>query len=114
MGQVIVQQERRAFPRHRVQDPVLLKSPVRAPNGITGTSTNLSTGGIFVVLDSPLGTGSPDGCAVELLFNMPTQAGGGHYPVRCLGSVVWSEDLPGRRGVAVAFEKVEVLDEGTR
>ena len=114
MGHVLVQRERRAFPRYSVHDPVLVKSPLRAPNGVTGTSENLSAGGIFLTLDSPLEDGCPDGCPVELLFNMPTQAGSGHYPVRCLGKVVWSENFSGRHGVAVAFEKVDVIAEAAR
>jgi len=95
--------ERRSFPRHPVQQPVLVASPVGASQGISGVTRDVSGSGVFIIVNHQIAVGS----SIELLFDMPTQAGDGYYPVRCVGTVVRVESCADKAGLAIAFQKVE-------
>jgi hypothetical protein len=97
--------ERRSFPRRRVRQPVVVKSAAVGGGAVQGETENLSSSGILIFINSPLAVGSK----VELLFDMPTLAGAGHYPVRCLGRIVRTEAAAEHYAIGVAFEKVEVV-----
>jgi hypothetical protein len=91
--------------RRVVRNPVLVTSPAGAFTPATGITENVGGGGVLLFLDVPI----TPGLAVELRFDMPTQAGEGSYPVHCVGEVVRSDWLSGRHAIALVLKKVEVV-----
>ena len=101
--------EARRSHRFAVEQVVALRSLDGLFDDTCGTSRDVSACGLFFYADDEL----PVGAAVELFMMMPDTGTLLHdiFPLRAYGAVVRTERHETRFGIAVAFEKVEVLAE---
>ena len=97
---------RRISPRHPVGKPVVVRSPMNDSAETSGMTVNVGSGGALLVLEERIAPGMP----VAVRFDMPTQAGGGHYSVSCTGLVLRVYPCQECYSTAVAFEKVEIME----
>jgi hypothetical protein len=97
-------QPKRAHPRVQTK----IEAKVKLPDGrthISGQILNISLGGVFIEMDSPIGFGTE----LDLEFSLPSGS------IRCRGLVVWStRSAPmragGLSGVGVRLMKIGVSE----
>jgi PilZ domain len=99
----------RRAPRFALEQVVSIRSLEGRFEDASGISRDVSACGVFVYVDEAL----PVGASVELLMMMPTihSLSESIFPLRCLGAVVRVAPQQGRYGVAVQFEKIDVIAE---
>jgi len=101
--------EARRAPRFALEQVVAVKSLDGRFEDSSGLSRDVSACGVFFYADNCL----PVGAMVELFMMMPETGALAHesFPLRCYGAVVRVTKENGRCGIAVAFEKVDVIAE---
>jgi hypothetical protein len=101
--------EARRAPRFALEQIVAVKSLDGRFEDASGVSRDVSACGVFFYADNCL----PIGATVELFMMMPHTGALAHdsFPLRCYGAVVRVTKENGRCGIAVAFDKVDVIAE---
>jgi hypothetical protein len=101
--------EARRAPRFALEQIIAVKSLDGRFEDASGVSRDVSACGVFFYADKCL----PIGAAVELFMMMPDIGVLAHepFPLRCYGAVVRVTRENGQCGIAVAFEKVDVIAE---
>jgi PilZ domain-containing protein len=101
--------EARRAPRFVLEQVVAVKSLDGQFDDASGTSRDVSACGVFFYADKCL----PVGATVEVFMMMPQTSTLNHgiFPLRCYGAVVRVAPESGRCGIAVAFERVDVIAE---
>jgi uncharacterized protein (TIGR02266 family) len=92
---------------NRVSTSISVK--VRSPDGRRATTEqirNISLGGVFIEMDSPLAFGTD----IELEFVLPVEA----RSITCKGFVVWSTKTSPERGGGLQGIGVRLMDIGVR
>jgi PilZ domain-containing protein len=100
----------RRSPRFLLEQVVAVSSIDGRFPDLSGVSRDVSAAGIFFYVDESL----PVGGGVELFMMMPQKDPFAEalFPLRCFGAVVRVVRHNSRYGVAVAFEKIDVIAEG--
>lgn len=100
----------RRSPRFLLEQVVAVSSIDGRFPDLSGVSRDVSAAGIFFYVDESL----PVGGGVELFMMMPQKDPFAEalFPLRCFGAVVRVVRHHNRYGVAVAFEKIDVIAEG--
>lgn len=101
--------EARRAPRFALEQVVAVKSLDGRFDDSSGVCRNVSACGIFFHIDDAL----PVGASIEVVMMMPQKdpLADTIFPLRCYGAIVRVVRDGGRFGVAVAFEKVDVIAE---
>lgn len=99
----------RRAPRFLLEQVVAVRSIDGCFEDLSGVSHDVSAAGMFFYVDESL----PVGGGVELFMMMPQRDPFAEtvFPLRCFGAVVRVVRHHRRYGVAVAFEKIDVIAE---
>jgi hypothetical protein len=103
--------ERRTTRRYDLTLPVIIRIPAeRAPDSQQGKTRDISTRGLYFVVDQNMESGSP----LDLTLTLPTEiTHGSEVFVRAHGKVVRverrMEDGSSRMGVAAVIERYDII-----